>query len=74
MRTGFHDNKLPLWHRFQFVHCEKRSADHLERLGLILAMGHTARQNRLLSKRFGQNLRTLTIWRKTAEYGQLRCL
>ena len=68
MRTCFHDNKLSLWHRFQFVHCEKRSADHLERLRLILAMGHTARQNCLLSQRFGQHFRTLTIWRKTAEY------
>lgn len=35
-------------------------------------MGHTARQNCLLSQRFGQHFRTLTIWRKTAEYGQLR--
>lgn len=71
MRARFHNDKLTLRHGFQFVHCEKRSADHLERLGLILAMGQTARKNRLLSQRFGQHFRTLTIWRKTAENKQL---
>ena len=42
MRSRFHDNKLSLWHRFQLIHCEKRSADHLERLGFFLTMRYTA--------------------------------